>query len=328
MSLMKRISLIFRSKANKALDRAEDPRETLDYSYQRQLELLHEGTPRRRRRRDQPQAGRAPGQPARAAVRPSSRGRRRRPSRWAARTSPARRSPASPGSPTQITDLKAQHAQLQGEEEKLTLAQQRLQAKVEAFRTRKETIKATYTAAEAQTRINEAMSGIGEEMGDVGMAIQRAEDKTAQMQARAGAIDELIASGALDDVSQVGGGDDIARELDAMSSETDVEAELAALKAVRPAAGHRGRRHPVGVAAEHHEPPRSGEQSMIVRILGEGQYDVADEALDRLNESTRRSSPRSRPATRRRSPPPSPRCSTASARSAYRTRSTASTSPT
>ena len=123
-----------------------------------------------------------------------------------------------------------QHAQLQGEEEKLTLAQQRLQAKVEAFRTRKETIKATYTAAEAQTRINEAMSGIGDEMGDVGAAIQRAEDKTAQMQARAGAIDELIASGALDDVSSPTPGDDIARELDAMSSQADVEAELAALK--------------------------------------------------------------------------------------------------
>jgi len=75
------------------------------------------------------------------------------------------------------------------------------------------------------------MSGIGEEMGDVGLAIQRAEDKTAQMQARAGAIDELIASGALDDVSQVGAGDDIARELDAMSSESDVEVELARLKA-------------------------------------------------------------------------------------------------
>jgi phage shock protein A len=74
------------------------------------------------------------------------------------------------------------------------------------------------------------MSGIGEEMGDVGLAIQRAEDKTAQMQARAGAIDELIASGALDDVSQVGGGDDIARELDSMSSEADVEVELARLK--------------------------------------------------------------------------------------------------
>jgi phage shock protein A len=134
------------------------------------------------------------------------------------------------GLTNQITDLKAQQTQLQGEEEKLTLAQQRLSAKVEAFRTRKETIKATYTAAEAQTKINEAMSGIGEEMGDVGLAIQRAEDKTAQMQARAGAIDELIASGALEDASQVNQGDDIARELEAMSSHSDVEAELARLK--------------------------------------------------------------------------------------------------
>ena len=40
MGVMKRMSMIFRSKANKALDRAEDPRETLDYSYQKQLELL------------------------------------------------------------------------------------------------------------------------------------------------------------------------------------------------------------------------------------------------------------------------------------------------
>ena len=106
----------------------------------------------------------------------------------------------------QIGDLDAQHAQLQGEEEKLTLASQRLQAKVESFRTRKETIKATYTAAEAQTRIGEAFSGISEEMGDVGLAVQRAEDKTQQMQARAGAVDELIASGALDDASSINRG--------------------------------------------------------------------------------------------------------------------------
>ena len=74
----------------------------------------------------------------------------------------------------QINDLKVQLAQLQGEEEKLTLAQQRLQAKVESFRTRKETIKATYTAAEAQTRINEAVSGSGDEFGDVAAASARA----------------------------------------------------------------------------------------------------------------------------------------------------------
>ena len=229
MSLMKRISLIFRSKANKALDKAEDPRETLDYSYQRQLDLLAKvrrgvadvATSRKRVELQvnqlEAQSSKLQGQAEKAI----SVGRED-----LAREALTRKS----GLTTQISDLKAQHAQLQGEEEKLTLAQQRLQAKVESFRTRKETIKATYTAAEAQTRINEAMSGIGEEMGDVGMAIQRAEDKTAQMQARASAVDELIASGALDDASAINRGDDITRELEAMSSQAEVEQELARLK--------------------------------------------------------------------------------------------------
>ena len=231
MSLAKRISLIFRSKANKALDRAEDPRETLDYSYQRQLDLLSKvrrgvadvATSRKRvelqRNQLQQQSDKLQSQAEKALQMDRE---------DLAREALTRKS----GVVGQISDLEAQHAQLQGEEEKLTLAQQRLQAKVESFRTRKETIKATYTAAEAQTKINEAMSGLGEEMGDVGMAIQRAEDKTAQMQARAGAIDELIASGALDDASQVNAGDDIARELEQMSSQSDVELELARLKGI------------------------------------------------------------------------------------------------
>ncbi|HEY3001636.1 MAG TPA: PspA/IM30 family protein, partial [Kribbellaceae bacterium] len=85
---------------------------------------------------------------------------------------------------------------------------------------------------EAQTRINEAFSGISEEMSDVGLAVQRAEDKTAQMQARAGAIDELLASGALDDVTAVGTGtDSISLELDRMASTSDVELELQQMKA-------------------------------------------------------------------------------------------------
>jgi phage shock protein A len=230
MSLMKRMSLIFRSKANKALDRAEDPRETLDYSYQRQVDMLAKvrrgvadvATSRKRVELQVGQLEQQSNKLTEQAQKALSVGRED-----LAREALTRKS----GLTGQITDLQQQHAQLQGEEEKLTLASQRLQAKVEAFRTRKETIKATYTAAEAQTRINEAFSGISEEMGDVGMAVQRAEDKTAQMQARAGAIDELISSGALDDASQMGQGDDIARELEAMSSQNDVEAELAALKA-------------------------------------------------------------------------------------------------
>jgi phage shock protein A len=229
MSLWKRMTLIFRSKANRALDRAEDPRETLDYSYQRQVEMLSKvrrgvadvATSRKRIELQINQLEQQSAKLHQQAEKAITMSRED-----LAREALTRKS----GLTSQIGDLKVQHAQLQGEEEKLTLAQQRLQTKVEAFRTRKETIKATYTAAEAQTRINEAVSGIGEEMGDIGLAIQRAEDKTAQMQARAGAIDELISSGALEDVTAIGPGDDIARELDSMSSEADVEAELAALK--------------------------------------------------------------------------------------------------
>lgn len=229
MSLMKRISLIFKSKANKALDKAEDPRETLDYSYQRQLEMLSKvrrgvadvATSRKRVELQinqlEQQASKLQGQ-AEAAL-----GQNRED---LAREALTRKS----GLTSQINDLKLQHANLQGEEEKLVTAQQRLSAKVEAFRTKKETIKANYTAAEAQTRIGEAVSGIGEEMGDVGMAIQRAEDKTANMQARAGAIDDLLASGALDDATALNSGDDIARELDALASANDVDTELARLK--------------------------------------------------------------------------------------------------
>jgi phage shock protein A len=230
MSLMKRISLIFRSKANRALDRAEDPRETLDYSYQRQIEMLSKvrrgvadvATSRKRVELQVNQLQQQSQKLHDQAQKALSMGRED-----LAREALTRKS----GLTGQISDLQAQQAQLQAEEEKLTLASRRLQAKVEAFRTKKETIKATYTAAEAQTRINEAFSGISEEMGDVGLAVQRAEDKTAQMQARAGAIDELITSGALDDASSLGHGDDISRELEAMSKDSDVEAELAALKA-------------------------------------------------------------------------------------------------
>ena len=230
MGMMKRLSMILRSKADKALDKAEDPRETLDYSYKRQLEMLQKvrrgvadvATSRKRvelqMNQLQQQSDKLHGQ-AQQAI---DAGRED-----LAREALTRRS----GLTGQISDLKTQHEALLAEEEKLTVAAQRLSAKVESFRTRKETLKATYTAAQAQTQIYEAFSGLSDEMGDIGTAITRAEEKTAQMQARAGAVDELLASGALDTPGQLGGGDDIARELEAMSSQSDVESELAALKA-------------------------------------------------------------------------------------------------
>ncbi|HVA60042.1 MAG TPA: PspA/IM30 family protein [Mycobacteriales bacterium] len=228
MAITRRIALIFKAKANKALDRAEDPRETLDYSYQKQLELLQkvrrgvaDVATSRKRIELQMQQLQASGDKLQAqASQAVAAGRDD-----LAREALSRRSAVT----SQVSDLETQHAQLQAEEEKLTLASQRLQTKVDSFRTKKETIKATYTAAEAQTKIGEAFSGISEEMSDVGLAMQRAEDKTAQLQARAGALDELIASGALEDASGTTK-DDIQSELDRMSSQSDVELELAKLK--------------------------------------------------------------------------------------------------
>ena len=228
MSVMKRMSMIFRAKANKALDRAEDPRETLDYSYQRQLEMLQKvrrgvadvATSRKRLELQINQLEQQQNKLTEQGKKALQVGRED-----LAREALTRRS----GLESQLNDLRGQYQQLQAEEEKLTLASQRLQAKVDSFRTRKETIKATYTAAEAQTKINEAFSGISEEMGDVGLAIQRAEDKTAQLQARAGAIDELLASGALEDFT--GRRDDIQAELDRMGANADIELELQRMRA-------------------------------------------------------------------------------------------------
>lgn len=227
--IFERLALIFRSKANKALDKHEDPRETLDYSYQKQLEMLQKvrrgvadvATSRKRVELQSTQLGQEMAKLTSAAERALAQGRED-----LAREALTRKS----GLQSQLTDLQEQHSLLQAEEDKLVRASTQLQSRVEAFRTRKETIKATYSAAEAQTRIQEAFSGISEEMGDIGRAIQRAEDKTIQMQARGSAVDELLASGALEDPSGTYK-DDITRELDAMASDAAVEDELARLKA-------------------------------------------------------------------------------------------------
>lgn len=234
--IFERIALLFRSKAHKALDKVEDPRETLDYSYERQMELLRNvrrgvADVATSRKRVELQAQKMNDEMTRlqaAAKRALESGRED-----LAREALTRRS----GLQTQMADLQQQHTQLQAEEEKLVRASSRLQAKIDAFRTRKETIKATYSAAEAQTRINEAFTGMSEEMSDVGLAIARAEDKTMQLQARASAVDELLASGALEDASGTYQ-DDITRELDALAADASVEDELASMKAQLTGSSH------------------------------------------------------------------------------------------
>ena len=227
MSFFSRLQAIFQAKASTALDAAEDPREMLDYGFEKQTEMLQQvrrgvadvATSKKRLDLQLEKLTASVGNLESQAKQALGAGRED-----LARVALERKA----GVQAQITSIQTQRDQLQGEQDKLVIAEQKLTSKIEAFRVQKETIKAQYTAAEAQTKIGEAVSGIGEDMADVGLAMERAENKVETMRARAGAIDELIETGALDDLTATG--DSIDRELAQVASQGAVDAELAALK--------------------------------------------------------------------------------------------------
>src|SRR5439155_19942477 len=124
----------------------------------------------------------------------------------------------------ELSELETQHQQLAAQEQHMVDSSRQLEVRLHSLRTRKETMKAQYTAAEAQTRAQEAAAGLSREMGDLGLAVQRAEDKIAQAQARAGAIEGLMASGALEYLSQPA--DRIQAELDKTATGAEVVLEM------------------------------------------------------------------------------------------------------
>ena len=133
---------------------------------------------------------------------------------------------------TELQSLDSQITQLEQQQEQMTASEQKLRTKIEQFRSKKEVVKAQYSAAEAQVRISEAATGVGEEMADVGLAMQRALDKTENMKARASAVGELEQAGTFEDLTQLGSGeDDIDRQLKQLSSSTEVDSELEKMKA-------------------------------------------------------------------------------------------------
>jgi phage shock protein A len=226
-----RMSTVIKAKISKMLDRAEDPGETLDYGYQKQVELLQNvkkgiADVVTSKKRLQMQSSKLEQQivkldtQARQAL---SQGRED-----LARMALERKTLAQ----TELQSLDGQVKELEGQQQALTENEQKLRQKIEQFRTKKEVIKAQYSAAEAQVRISEAANGVGEQMADLGLAIQRAEDKTETMRARASAVEELEKAGTFEDLSQLGGGqDDIDRQLQELTSGVQVDDELDKMKA-------------------------------------------------------------------------------------------------
>ena len=226
-----RMSVVIKSKINKLLDRAEDPSETLEYSYQKQMELLQNVkkgiadvvTSKKRLQLQQQKLEQQVVKLDTQARQALAQNRED-----LARTALERKQFAQ----TELQSLDQQVAELETQQAQLIDKEQKLRSKLEQFRTKKEVIKAQYSAAEAQVKISEAATGVGEEMADVGMAMQRAMDKTEGMRARASAMEELEAAGAFDDnLSLTAGQDDIDRQLHELTSSSQVDDDLAKLKA-------------------------------------------------------------------------------------------------
>src|ERR671915_1948642 len=234
--LMQRAALVVKAKLSKLLDRAEDPTETLDYSYEQQLRLLQDVkrgvadvvTSKKRLQMQTAQLEQSVVKLETQAREALAAGRDD-----LARQALERKTLVQ----QQLRSLDQQIAQLEQQQQKLVQSEKALQAKIEAFRSQKEVMKAEYSAAEAQVRIGEAATGIGEQMADTGLAIQRARDKTEQMQARAGAVEELVEAGTLEDFTS--GEDRLDRELAQMASSSQVDQELEKMKAELGAGGEK-----------------------------------------------------------------------------------------
>ena len=181
----------------------------------------------------------------------------------------------------QLQGLDGQVAGLEQQQEKLVASEKQLSAKIEAFRSQKEVIKAQYSAAEAQVRIGEAATGIGEQMADTGLAIQRAKDKTEQMQARAGAMDELISAGTLDDFTRRGQ-TQLDRELAQLASQSQVESGAGAAEVrARPGRGAAIRQR---LAERRDAESAEGQASDRPDHGRRGQFEISDELHGRLDE--------------------------------------------
>ncbi|MFD5466767.1 PspA/IM30 family protein [Kitasatospora sp. NPDC127059] len=229
-----RIAELFRIKAGRVLDRLEDPREVLDFAHLQQLELLQQvrrgladvATSHKRvelqeaalrtserRLEEQAQQALAVGRADLARDLLTSRERVR----------------------GQLADLAEREPLLEAEEKRLAGVLRGLEEEVEEFRLRKETLKAEYTRTEAETRVAEAVSGVGRDLGVVGAAVQRANDRMEQLRARSAALDELMSSGALEDITSPAGPDEAQGELERITADREVEAELKRLRAGHPA---------------------------------------------------------------------------------------------
>jgi phage shock protein A len=220
-----------RIRTSSALDKAEDPGQVLDYSYNKQIEQLQQL--RRSIAEVVTNEKRLQLQQSQLLEKVNTLGSQSMQALQANREDLARMALQRRETlVAQLNSYEQQIAQLREQEEKLVAMERNVSARIEAFRTQKEMVKAQYSAAQAQVKINEVATGISEEMTEMNMAMQRAQDKVLTMQARANAMEALIEQGTLSPQGTLGpgGGDTLERELHQISAQQNVEAQLEAMK--------------------------------------------------------------------------------------------------
>lgn len=228
MGIVSRALLILKIKSNATLDRLEDPAETMDYAEAQQRNLIQVvgrglidvATARQQLTR----------QAERLRLQIPALEDRARMALDADREDLARAAlERKQVALAELTELGRQVEELEAEERKLTGAHQQLSNRVEEFRVRRVSTIAQHQAAESRVKVSEALTGVSGDLAELSMAVGRAEERTERLQARATAIDALLASGSL--AEPIAGGDRVERELQAISTSRAVEAELLALKA-------------------------------------------------------------------------------------------------
>ena len=231
MGFFSRLRNFLGMQANAALDKAEDPGKVMDYSYSKQLEQLqnlrrsiadvvtNEKRLELQEKQIQQQSDKLQMQAMQALQ-----ANREDLARQALQRKELLQS--------QMVGYQQQLEQLHAQEDRLVDMERTISARIQTFRTQKEMVKAQYNAAQAQVKINEAATGISQEMSEMNLAMQRAQDKVLSMQARANAMESLIDSGTLGEQGLLGAGsgDSLDRELQQISSQQTIDAQLQAMK--------------------------------------------------------------------------------------------------
>ena len=259
MSILRRMSDVFQQKVSAAVNKAEDPSQALDLSYQKQLDVLQQArrsvadvlTSEKRLELQADQLRQSTAKLQNQARTALGQGKED-----LAREALTRAQMAQ----TQLDGLTQQIETVKQQEQKLEITVQKLQTRIETFRMQRDTMKAQYQAAKATTNVSEAATGLSEQMADASMMVDRSRDKIAQMQARSEAVDQLLDSGVLDSVV-TGKSDDIDRRLGTGNAEAAVQAQLDAMK------------QQIALPASN----------IVVRIQGEGQFRLASSYKDKLD---------------------------------------------